>query len=130
MESTVKTQAFPPDALSVTAARRFVSAALNGAAAEVQEAIVLMVSELATNCIKHVGREFEVSVTRGAAAVRVEVGDPSAARPVMRSPGPDDATGRGLRIVDMLSDTWGVRSRPHGKIVWFSVRLVSGTIAG
>ena len=28
--------------------------------------------------------------------------------PTMRSPGPDEPSGRGLQIVDMLSESWGV----------------------
>ena len=28
--------------------------------------------------------------------------------------------GRGLTIVDSMSDGWGVEQRPHGKSVWFN----------
>ena len=40
----------------------------------------------------------------------------------MRSPKPTDASGRGLKIVDMLSARWGVQSRATaGKTVWFMI---------
>jgi hypothetical protein len=41
---------------------------------------------------------------------------------MMRSPGPNDPSGRGLQIVDMLSDEWGIEPEvPAGKTVWFSL---------
>ena len=49
---------------------------------------------------------------------------------MMRSPGPEDPTGRGLQIVNMLSQAWGVEQRAtSGKTVWFTV-ATSSTIAG
>ena len=40
----------------------------------------------------------------------------------MRSPKPTDPSGRGLKIIDMLSSDWGVeQSAGAGKTVWFTV---------
>ena len=40
----------------------------------------------------------------------------------MRSPKPTDPSGRGLKIIDMLSAEWGVDHRAAaGKTVWFTV---------
>jgi hypothetical protein len=40
----------------------------------------------------------------------------------MRSPAPEDVSGRGLRIVDMLAARWGVRyDADAGKTVWFTL---------
>jgi hypothetical protein len=40
----------------------------------------------------------------------------------VRSPKPEDPSGRGLKIVEMLSDDWGVDYHPNdGKTVWFVV---------
>ncbi len=40
----------------------------------------------------------------------------------MRSPRPTDPSGRGLKIIDMLSAEWGVDHRAAtGKTVWFVV---------
>jgi RNA polymerase sigma-B factor len=113
---------FPAERRSVTAARRFASVVLGESPGEVREAVELMVSELATNCIRHVDSGFEVIVHRSDDIIRVEVNDHGAGIPVMRSPGPEDANGRGLWIVDMLSDAWGVTpSPPSGKTVWFTL---------
>lgn len=124
--SAGETRTFQADRRSVPAARHFASVALAELPADVGDAVTLMVSELATNCVKHVGASFDVSILRSDDAVRVEVSDPSDAVPAMRSPGPDDPTGRGLRIVDMLSDSWGIsRHGSRGKTVWFLVRFVT-----
>jgi hypothetical protein len=37
------------------------------------------------------------------------------------SPTPRELTGRGLRIVDTLSQTWGVTHSGRGKTVWFTL---------
>jgi anti-sigma regulatory factor (Ser/Thr protein kinase) len=106
----------------VTAARRLAAAALADSPSEVRESVELMVSELATNCIRHLNSGFEVTIKQSESTIRVEVSDPSSAAPTIRSPGPDEPTGRGLRIVGMLSSEWGVeRRRPHGKTVWFNL---------
>lgn len=122
--NTTSTRTFPPDRRSVTEARRFASQMLDGTPHDVREAVELMVSELATNCVRHVRQQFELSIRHTRDEIRVEVSDPGSGTPRMRSPGPSDPTGRGLRIVDMLSDEWGVTpSAPTGKKVWFRVAL-------
>ncbi len=57
--------------------------------------------------------------------VRVDIADSGSARVATRRPEPTEVTGRGLCIVDRLSDTWGVtESRDgEGKSVWFMVSL-------
>jgi anti-sigma regulatory factor (Ser/Thr protein kinase) len=87
----------------------------------VVQAAELMVSELATNCVLHGKTSFHLTIQSSANSIRVEVADCGDGAPTMQSPGPDDLTGRGLRIVDMLSDQWGVEPRLGGKAVWFSL---------
>ncbi|MGA2925541.1 MAG: ATP-binding protein [Solirubrobacteraceae bacterium] len=118
----IETRTFPCDRGSVPAARRFATDALAGSADELLQTVALMVSELATNCIRHVDAEFELTIRRTSSEIRVEVSDRGAGMPAMRSPGPNDPTGRGLRIVDMLSQRWGVTPKAcAGKTVWFTV---------
>jgi hypothetical protein len=31
--------------------------------------------------------------------------------------------GRGLQIVETAADSWGVRSHPEGKVVWFEAAI-------
>jgi anti-sigma regulatory factor (Ser/Thr protein kinase) len=108
-----------------TAARRYVADALADAPTEVVEAVALMVSELATNCVVHAESDFTVSVDRDDTTVRVDVADVGAGVVALRDPPPDEPGGRGLRIVARLADEWGVREYVdrHGKSVWFTVRV-------
>jgi anti-sigma regulatory factor (Ser/Thr protein kinase) len=110
---------------SVGAARRFATAGLRDTSPEVRDSVELMVSELATNCIRHTNAAFELSVVRDRAEIRVEVTDRGGGTPAMRSPGPDEPTGRGLRIVNTLSDSWGLEHRTGGNTVWFTIPTVA-----
>ncbi len=81
--------------------------------------VLLLVSELVSNSIIHAdeGADIEVAVTSRPGRVRVEVSD--------EGPGIDphmaeSATGWGLRLVELLSDSWGI-GRPPGGRVWFEV---------
>jgi anti-sigma regulatory factor (Ser/Thr protein kinase) len=113
---------FPAIPQSVHAARRFATDALTGSPASVLEAVELMVSELATNCIRHERTSFHITVLGSTREIRVEVTDSGLGTPTMRSPGPDEPSGRGLQIVDMLSDRWGVEPEdPSGKTAWFTM---------
>ncbi|MFJ4844367.1 MULTISPECIES: ATP-binding protein [unclassified Streptomyces] len=91
---------------------------------ETVESVVLVVSELATNAVRHsplLEREFEVAVTIEAdGSCTVEVSDGAAhVRPVPREAADGDESGRGLRLVEALSRNWGVRERGRdGKTVW------------
>jgi anti-sigma regulatory factor (Ser/Thr protein kinase) len=119
---------FPAIPQSVYAARRFATDSLLGNPASMLEAVELMVSELATNCIRHERTSFHIAILGSSREIRVEVTDSGAGTPRMRSPGPDEPSGRGLRIVDMLSSSWGVQPEsPAGKTVWFTVP--SGAVA-
>jgi anti-sigma regulatory factor (Ser/Thr protein kinase) len=115
------TRSFSRRPESVAAARRFANEALTGSARDALDAVQLMVSELATNCIRHTNTAFDVTIVRDGGEIRIEVTDRAGGTPVMRSPGPTEGTGRGLQIVDMLSKEWGVEdaSPATGKTVWF-----------
>jgi anti-sigma regulatory factor (Ser/Thr protein kinase) len=113
---------FPAIPQSVHAARRFAVDTLSGSPASTLEAVELMVSELATNCIRHERASFHMTILGSTREIRVEVTDSGSGTPTMRSPGPDEPSGRGLQIVDMLSETWGVElEQPSGKTVWFTM---------
>jgi serine/threonine-protein kinase RsbW len=109
---------------SVTAARRFATSMLADLAAEMLETVELMVSELASNCIRHTDAGFELAIFRTTGEIRVEATDDAGGVPLKRSAEPTDPSGRGLQIVDMLSSAWGVERRvPAGKTVWFTVDI-------
>jgi serine/threonine-protein kinase RsbW len=85
------------------------------------DAVELMVSELATNSVKHAHSGFKVSISDSGGEIRVEVRDTGLGQPVLRFPAPTEPSGRGLRIVEALSRAWGTVDSPHGKTVWFTL---------
>lgn len=116
---------FPNAPVSIPQARRYAVNVLTGVAPEVAEAVTLMVSELATNSVRHAATEFTVSIDRDPDEIRIAVTDAGDAQPMLRSPGPREHSGRGLQIVNALADDWGVTEmvdRP-GKTVWFVVAV-------
>ena len=117
-----RTRSFPEQPESVTAARRFATDVLRDISPEVTATVELLVSELATNCIRHTDSAFELTIIQSGYGIRVEATDYDAGKPTMRSPEPTDPSGRGLRIVDALADAWGVEHRSaQGKTVWFTL---------
>jgi len=84
-----------------------------------------MVSELATNCVRHANTDFTMTIEQTMRHVRVEIADGGSGQVATRHPEPTELSGRGLRIIDRLSDTWGVTQHPDraGKSVWFTVGL-------
>ncbi len=109
---------------SVTSARRFAAEALRDTPAEARDTVSLMVSEVATNCIRHAETGFDLTILRTEHEIRVETTDRAAGKPTVRTPEPTDPDGRGLQIIDMFSEAWGVEQVPgDGKTVWFVVSL-------
>jgi anti-anti-sigma factor len=105
-----QTRHFPARPESV-AARHFATEVLGRNAADVRDAVQLMVSELATNCVQHARTAFDPTIRCARGEVRVEVTDSSMDTRQMRSPGPEEPSGRGLQIVSMLSQAWGWSTR-------------------
>jgi two-component sensor histidine kinase len=115
------TRTFPHELTSVTDARKFARDALAKLSSDTLDAVELMVSELATNSVKHADSEFTLSIALTPTQLRVEVFDDGRGTPVMGAPTPTDPSGRGLQIVDMLASRWGTDVTRKGKLVWFEL---------
>jgi anti-sigma regulatory factor (Ser/Thr protein kinase) len=111
---------------SVSQARRFVMSQIAGVPDRVAEDVAVMVSELATNCVRHTVTDFSVDVETTGREIRVEVTDHGGGVPVVRSPDASEPSGRGLRLVRELSDAFGITELADspGKTVWFVASLV------
>ena len=85
----------------------------------------LLASELVTNAVLHTAGDLEIRLRRDRGALRVSVCDESGERPVVKSvPDPDSTSGRGLVLVDELSNRWGVdQNSDGGKAVWFELAI-------
>ncbi|MFF9012900.1 SpoIIE family protein phosphatase [Streptomyces sp. NPDC014870] len=109
-----------PEALS--SARHMIRAAVRAwGAGERSDEIELVADELITNALMHTDAGAIVTLRMLAGPerrLRVEVEDRSSALPRRREAGEAGVSGRGLMLVDRLSDVWGVESRGSGKCVW------------
>ncbi|MBA3808923.1 MAG: ATP-binding protein [Solirubrobacterales bacterium] len=116
-----RTQAFRGRGESVAEARRFAREALTDVSEETRDAVELMVSELATNCVRHARSDFRITLELARGTVRVEARDSGQGQPTPRSPEPSEPSGRGRLIVEAMSERWGVIAGAGGKTVWFEV---------
>jgi PAS domain S-box-containing protein len=106
---------------TIAEARRFVVDRLNtwDVPAPVISDVALITSELVTNAMVHGGSPVELRLERTGSRVVVLVEDDTVgALPAPRRPSDDDEHGRGLHIVEALSDEWGMRETDRGKCVW------------
>ncbi|MEW2522483.1 ATP-binding protein [Actinacidiphila alni] len=91
---------------------------------QISEVVELLVSELVGNAVRHTGaRTVGLRMQWRRGWVRVEVRDPSRALPCLMPVRDLDTSGRGLFLVDKLSDRWGVDLQPRGKTAWFELRV-------
>jgi anti-sigma regulatory factor (Ser/Thr protein kinase) len=83
----------------------------------------LVVSELATNAVIHAGTPFSVGVRCDGSTVRISVQDWSSTQPIVRETNARALSGRGLRLIAMVSRAWGIDYGPDGKTVWAELPL-------
>lgn len=103
----------------VPRARHYVSAQLRTVGGEdLRDVAELATTELVTNALLHGRRPVEVRIVHEAELAHIEVFDASPVLPVLGQSGGEEMTGRGLALLDALSDRWGVRPVPGGKVVW------------
>jgi anti-sigma regulatory factor (Ser/Thr protein kinase) len=122
-ERLERTWELEADTMAARRARRFVRQLLeqHGTSDEVAEVVELLASELVTNAVRHGEEPRQLRCLIENDRLTVSVSDGSEAPPTLRSPAPLEPHGRGLRLVAMLAERWGVNVRPgQGKDVWFS----------
>ncbi len=108
-------------------ARRYVHELGSSWAPALLDTALLVVSEVVTNAVRYGQGRVEMSVATGDGGVRVEVSDANPDPPRRRPPpagGPAEG-GRGLQLLDALTEGWGTQTRPDppGKTVWLQLAL-------
>jgi anti-sigma regulatory factor (Ser/Thr protein kinase) len=115
---------------AVRGVRRFVRSVLAALGSRVDLGdVAVMVSEVATNAYRYSasgkpGGGVRVAVLGAAGRVRVEIQDDGGAVTVPAIPAEAGVRGRGLLLVQELSDAWGYRVDESGDrrvTVWFEV---------
>lgn len=90
---------------------------------DLSDAAELAVTELVANVVRHVpDRTCSLLMVRQQDGVRAEVADscPELPAPPVAEPSPDAESGRGLLLLDAVTDRWGVLPGPgEGKTIWF-----------
>ena len=104
---------FEPDRGSARSVRRFVEEAIPFAPRV--DDIVLGASELASNVIRYAKTRFTVRLSAVDDMIRLEVSDGSSIIPAI-----EDLTEsfRGLRMLEAVSERWGVEATETGKTIW------------
>jgi anti-sigma regulatory factor (Ser/Thr protein kinase) len=112
----------PGDPEALAEARHMVRAAVAAwGARDRSDEIELVADELITNALMHTEGSAIVTLrtlTSSERRLRVEVEDSSSALPRRREAGESGVSGRGLLLVETLTDVWGVEARGGGKCVW------------
>ena len=93
---------------------------------EVVDDLVLIVSEMVTNAVRHGAPPVRLEVLADDRVVRIAVGDGDPGLPLPREVDDDAEGGRGMVLVDLLAAEHGVRPQPPGKTVWASVPRSGG----
>jgi anti-sigma regulatory factor (Ser/Thr protein kinase) len=89
------------------------------------DAALLLTSELVTNAVRHEAGQgaqaVVLAIARSRGRLRVDVHDTSCSLPTVAEVPADAETGRGLLLVETLSDEWGFYRTPAGKAVYFTL---------
>jgi anti-sigma regulatory factor (Ser/Thr protein kinase) len=109
------------DVGSCSTARRFVDAALAQAPDDLRANASLLISEVVANAVLHARGPVTVEVQQKGRAYRIAVSDRSRTPPTEKGYRSDDATGRGLQLLDRLAAAWGWERNDTGKVVWFDL---------
>jgi anti-sigma regulatory factor (Ser/Thr protein kinase) len=112
------------DLAAPAAARRCIENLSDWTDAELLDDIKFLVNELVTNSLQHAsapGDRIDLRLAGDPGCVRVEVSDAGPGFVPLPSPAElDDTSGRGLFLVDRMSDNWGV-IRDERTHVWFEI---------
>lgn len=105
------------DPAAIAVARRRVVRHLERLNCANTEDVALVFSELVTNAVVHAAGAVRITVTTQPRTVRIDVHDRNPHRPEPRGDA-NVSGGRGLAIVDRLSERWGYEHSANGKVVW------------
>lgn len=122
----------PAEAVGPSRVRRWLTEQLRGwgVPTEVAETAVLCASELTTNALLHAGTPARVELDLSPERLLVGVTDTGTRGVVSRTEtDPLSTRGRGLGLIEALSDAWGTDRTVRGSTVWFELLLDRGQSA-
>ncbi|WP_084701342.1 ATP-binding protein [Cryptosporangium arvum] len=118
--------AVPADPSASATARRFLqeAAADWDLSPDLTEVAQLVVSELVSNAVEHAGTASTVALELTDETLKISVRDGSTTQPVPRPLDMVSFRGRGLPLIDRVSQHWGILDHPDGKTVWATLSVV------
>ncbi len=121
MQTTSRTIELKAGLASCLVARRFVVETLRDATDDLRSEAELLTSEVVSNALLHTTGSVVVEVQANEGAYRISVSDDSPNPPSQKGYQSDDATGRGIELVNVLAAAWGWYPCDVGKVVWFDL---------
>lgn len=79
---------------------------------------MLVVTEMVTNAVLHAATPSELRLRYADGVLRIEVADGNPSPPRPRPATAGDESGRGLLLIETLSQAWGCDAADSGKVVW------------
>ncbi|NJC84027.1 ATP-binding protein [Planosporangium mesophilum] len=117
-------EALPASPVAAPAARRLLGQVCRSwSVPELIEPAELVTTELVANAVRHGGGEVTLTVSLHHGCLQISVGDENPSLPRPRASTPADENGRGLLMVDALSEDWGMTCMRAGKVVWAKVAV-------
>ncbi|MFI6036086.1 SpoIIE family protein phosphatase [Streptomyces sp. NPDC051315] len=108
----------PPDPAAVAGVRAAATEKLDEwGLSELGFSMELVLSELVTNAVRYGGEPIRLRLIFDRTLI-CEVADSSSTSPHLRYAATTDEGGRGLFLVSQLTDRWGTRYTPQGKVIW------------
>ncbi|HEV7193493.1 MAG TPA: ATP-binding protein [Jatrophihabitantaceae bacterium] len=120
----------PGTPFAVGMARRIVEALLSAwELTEISDDAQLVVTELMGNAIDHApgAASYELELVRRSDGVCIYLADGSSVRPFIAHLAQESRRGRGMRLVEALSSSWGAEDHHGGKRVWADLLLTTAT---
>ncbi|WP_433261137.1 ATP-binding protein [Actinosynnema sp. CS-041913] len=120
-----------PDTVRLASVRSWTAAALTGWTEDEREDCLLVMNELVSNAYDHGSgpRRLRLSCASPPGLVRIEVDDTSSEAPTPRRSRISTTRGRGLVIVQQLSQQWGVIFHDFHKTVWAQISTRAAHLA-
>jgi serine phosphatase RsbU (regulator of sigma subunit)/PAS domain-containing protein/anti-sigma regulatory factor (Ser/Thr protein kinase) len=108
----------PPDPAAVAGVRAAATAQLDAwGLEELGFSMELVLSELVTNAVRYGCEPIHLRLIHDRTLI-CEVADGSSTSPHLRYAATTDEGGRGLFLVSHLTERWGTRYTPQGKVIW------------
>jgi len=112
-----------PTPESVRISRELVRSTLHSVDTDLVEVAAILTDEMVANAVKHGRPPISLAIENDNEGIVISVADSGPEFPVVRTVSRTAEDGRGLMIIDILSDEWGVVPLYQGKQVWFRLNV-------